>query len=177
MSTLKDYLEKKQKLKEESERYIDYSIDDGLLKVKKLDFWGKYFQSPSGIYILGINSGYLYNKKFEKGNFILIKNNQLLLNETMFNPCNAVISDNGNFVIDDNIYEMHSKFNSILHFFSEKGKLSSKNFYANFESIELSLDGRYCIAKTLNCTYEPQNRKIITYDLENNRIHSKHNLF
>lgn len=168
---------KKQKLKEESEKHIDYSITYDLLRVKKLDFFGKYFKSPSGVYILGIEYGCFYDEKFKKGRIILIKNNQLLVHETIFNPYNAVIADNGNFVIADNIYHMNSKFNSRLHFFSEKGKLSSKNFYANFNSIELSLDGRYCIVKTASCDYEPQDGKIITYDIENNKIHSKHDLF
>lgn len=192
MVTLKDYLEKKQKMKEElkkqqiksesikqtakarPKKQINYSISNDWLTVDKPDFTGTCFQSPSGKYILGINYGHLNYGKFEKGHYILIKNHELLLHGTIFNPYTSVIADNGNFVIEDNLYHMNSKFKSRLHFFSEKGKLSSKSLYSNIESIKISSDGKYCTIRTLHCNYYPQDCKIITYDIENNRIYSKH---
>jgi len=116
--------------------------------------YAQRIQSPNGVYILAWSDAEtVLTRRGEyrqrKGSYALFENEDLILSGKLQRPNDGKVADNGNFIFNDWMFQIHEK--GTFYAIDRNGEtLIRKRFRANLFRNELSLDGRFAVCQTAN---------------------------
>jgi hypothetical protein len=137
----------------------DVERSDDWLRIKSIDFFGQFSTSPNGKYTLGWGGGNVaveIAKFSDRGRYVLLEDDEIILQGEIQCPNDGKVANNGTLVIND--WMLHTKTNGTFYAFDVQGNVLLKHlFQANLFNNGLSPDGKYAICQTANSDHADGN--------------------
>lgn len=144
----------------------DISFHEEFIRIRSLDFYGKYEKSPNGKYIIACSDSYYMDDIKYNGCIVLIYNGKIVFSKELERPNDGKVSNNGTVVVNDWL-ESNDTI-GIFYVFNNLGDmLINQNFKANLANNEISLSGRYGLCSTLSSDFEEHSNKTFLFDILN----------
>lgn len=152
-----------------------YSINNGLLSISAIDFFGDCNVSPSGDWILGwsdrdTTSGVSGSRDSGHGRYILFNKTESRIEYQgkLERPNSGHVADNGNFSIED--WHFNSGLSGTFYVFSKSGfVLIEKSFSANLYDNAISKNGLLAICQTANSPTGDEGNLLVGFNIKDGR--------
>lgn len=144
---------------------IEYEIESGWLKIKRLDFFGQFSRSPDSRYMLAWRDERTGLRTW--GQYLLLENNSVIVSGKMQRPNDGKVSNGGSFILNDWMFNKGETLAGTFYAFAPNGEvLLRKKFRANLNTNGLSDNGRFAYCDTCTSDCKAHSDKMFIFDLE-----------
>lgn len=152
---------------------LDIGYVAHLVTIDEINFIGCFHKSLNNQYVVAYqdgNPGTAYGYRSDGlGNFLLIENDEIIVNGDMERPNDGHVADNGNFVLSD--WKFSSNLIGTCCAFNKEGEsLINETVNANLLNNGISSKGGYAVFQTANNEESDDGNKLFFFDLNNQKL-------